>query len=54
MIRVLARLGADDDGQDLIEYGLLAALISIIAVVVITNVGTKLLTSYQDIEAAIP
>lgn len=30
------------DGQDLIEYGLLAALISVIAVAAMTAVGTTL------------
>lgn len=54
MIRTVVRLVVDDNGQDLIEYGLLAALISVIAVLVISSVGTKLLGSYQDIEAAIP
>jgi Flp pilus assembly pilin Flp len=29
-----------DDGQDLIEYGLLAALIAIVAIVAMTMVGT--------------
>ena len=29
----------DDDGQDLIEYGLLAALIALVAFVAVTNVG---------------
>lgn len=48
------RLAADEDGQDLIEYGLLAALISVLAVAVITAVGTKLQTSYQNIQASIP
>ena len=54
MIRMLVRLAAEDEGQDLIEYGLLASLISVVAVVVIASVGTKLLGSYQTIEAAIP
>jgi pilus assembly protein Flp/PilA len=54
MFRVLARLAADDRGQDLIEYGLLAALISVIAVAVITSVGTKLQSSYTAIDAVIP
>ena len=54
MTRLCVRLVADDDGQDLIEYGLLAALVSIVAVLAITAVGTKLQTSYQNIEASIP
>ena len=34
------RFLADDSGQDLIEYSLLAGLISLVAVTVIINVGT--------------
>jgi Flp pilus assembly pilin Flp len=48
------RLVRDEHGQDLIEYGLLAALISIVAVLAITNVGTALDTYYQGIPASIP
>jgi pilus assembly protein Flp/PilA len=54
MTALCVRLIGDDEGQDLIEYGLLAALISIVAVLAITAVGTKLQTSYQNIEASIP
>jgi pilus assembly protein Flp/PilA len=31
-----------DDGQDLIEYGLLAALIALIAIAAVSTVGTTL------------
>ena len=40
MIVQCRRFLADDCGQDLIEYGLLAGLISLVAVTVIINVGT--------------
>ena len=36
--------GANTDGQDLVEYGLLAALIALIAFVAITSVGSTLNT----------
>ena len=54
MTRTLMLLARQEDGQDLIEYGLLAALISIIAVLAITSVGSQLQTSYQNISASIP
>ena len=54
MLRLFLRLKREDSGQDLIEYGLLAALISVIAVVAITSVGAKLALSYQGIAAGIP
>ena len=44
----------EEEGQDLIEYALLAALISVVAVLAISAVGSKLNTSYQNIEAGIP
>lgn len=54
MARVLARLVREERGQDLIEYGLLAALISLIAIVAIANIGSLLAASYADLTAAIP
>jgi pilus assembly protein Flp/PilA len=36
------RILRHDDGQDLIEYGLLAALVAIIAMAAITTIGTTL------------
>ena len=49
-----SRLIGEDQGQDLIEYGLLAALISVVAVLAISAVGSKLQLSYQNIETSIP
>ena len=54
MTQLINRFVRDEEGQDLIEYGLLAALISIIAVLAITAVGTKINTSYENIAASIP
>jgi pilus assembly protein Flp/PilA len=51
---LLQAMMRDESGQDLIEYALLAALISVLAVVAITAVGSKLDSSYQGIHAAIP
>ena len=49
-----SRLIREQEGQDLIEYGLLAALISVIAVLAIQAVGSKVTLSYENIEAGIP
>ena len=49
-----SRLIAEQGGQDLIEYGLLAALISVIAVIAISALGTKIDTNYQNIQSSIP
>ena len=42
MMLLLDRLVQDTDGQDLIEYALLAGFISLVAITAITNVGTAL------------
>jgi pilus assembly protein Flp/PilA len=54
MKAILSNLVRGDDGQDLIEYGLLAALISIIAIVAITSVGSSLQTTYTSFSSTIP
>jgi Flp pilus assembly pilin Flp len=46
------RLRRRDDGQDLIEYALLVALIAIIAVAGITAVGSAVLNSFWSVIAA--
>ena len=57
MTQLLCRLVHGDEGQDLIEYALLAGFISLVAVVAITNVGTGVNTVYGNVQeqvAAIP
>ena len=48
------RLVAEDEGQDLIEYALLAGLISLVCVLAITAAGQKVSTLFTNITAAIP
>ena len=50
----VAEFAARSDGQDLIEYGLLAALIAVIAIAAMTGVATTLNTLfYQTFPGAI-
>jgi Flp pilus assembly pilin Flp len=42
-----------DDGQDLIEYGLLVALIAVIAVVAVGNVGAAVNTLFWQTFASV-
>jgi Flp pilus assembly pilin Flp len=42
VIAVVARLARQRDGQDLLEYGLLAALIAIFAIGAVAAVGTQI------------
>ena len=57
MKRVLAaigRLARRTDGQDLLEYGLLAALIAVVAIAAISNLGQAIYTLFwRDIGNAI-
>jgi Flp pilus assembly pilin Flp len=54
MMAALGRLALRDEGQDLMEYGLLAALIAIVAVASLTVLGnTIFITFWQDIAQAV-
>ena len=53
MTQLLCRLVHGDEGQDLIEYALLAGFISLVAVLAITNVGSGVNTVYGNVNAQI-
>jgi len=48
-MQIIMRVLRDEAGATAIEYGLIAALISIAAVVAMTNVGTNLQTIFNDV-----
>ena len=50
MTTLIRRFIRDDGGQDMIEYSLLAAFISIIAWVVIQTIGNDVSTMYENIQ----
>ena len=43
----------NEDGQDMIEYALLAAFISIVAILTIRNIGPMINTIYQRIQTSL-
>ena len=45
----IKRFLKDEEGVTMVEYGLLAALISIVCIVAITAIGTNLNVVYQTI-----
>jgi pilus assembly protein Flp/PilA len=49
MLVVLSKLMRDESGATAIEYGLIAALISVVIIVAITAVGTQLSTTFNTI-----
>jgi pilus assembly protein Flp/PilA len=54
MKNLFNRFVREEQGQDLIEYALLAGLISLVCVVAITNVGTKVNALFVKVQNAIP
>lgn len=56
MVNLIARfrsLVRDDKGQDLIEYALIAGLVSLVAVTAMTNAGSSVQTIWGNIETAL-
>ncbi len=49
MIRLLVKLVADESGATAIEYGLIAALISVAIVSAITTVGQHLSATFNTV-----
>jgi Flp pilus assembly pilin Flp len=54
MRRLLGRLVHEEDGQDLIEYGLLVGVITIGAIVAIAAIGPTVAGYFNDLNAALP
>jgi Flp pilus assembly pilin Flp len=42
----------DDEGQDIIEYGLLAAFISVLAWLTLQSIGQDVVTMFSDVKSA--
>jgi pilus assembly protein Flp/PilA len=53
MKNLLVRFVREDEGQDLIEYALLAAFISLAAVAAITALGTAVNNVYTRVSATL-
>jgi pilus assembly protein Flp/PilA len=53
MTNLFDRFVREEQGQDLIEYALLAGFISLVAVVAITNVGTGVNDVYNNIDTQV-
>ena len=51
MKKFLIRLTVEEDGQDLIEYALLAGFIALSSVAMITNIGTGVNAVYTAVNA---
>jgi Flp pilus assembly pilin Flp len=49
-----ARLALNDEGQDLVEYGLLIGIITLASVLAMTTIGSKVKAYFTNLNAAIP
>lgn len=49
----LVRFLKDDSGATAIEYGLIAACISVAIIAVVQGVGTKLTSTFTSVESAL-
>jgi pilus assembly protein Flp/PilA len=48
-----ARFVSDEEGASLVEYGLLVALIAVVAILAITFVGREVDSQFQEVGTAI-
>ena len=53
MQNLINRFVREEEGQDLIEYALLAGLISLVCIVAITATGTSLNTLFTNVAARV-
>jgi Flp pilus assembly pilin Flp len=53
MKNLLVRFVREEEGQDVVEYALLGAFISIVAIITITEVGQDVDRIFGDISAAL-
>jgi pilus assembly protein Flp/PilA len=51
---LLTRVLWEDDGQDLIEYGLLIGIITLASVLAITAVGGRITGYFNSLSTALP
>ena len=49
MHKTLVRLGNEEDGQNLIEYALVAGIIALGAIVAMTGLKNQIVTSFNNI-----
>jgi pilus assembly protein Flp/PilA len=54
MSKFVTRFMKDESGATAIEYGLIAALISVVIVVAVTAIGTKLNGTFTKIGSSLP
>jgi Flp pilus assembly pilin Flp len=54
MHRMLRRLQADETGQDLVEYAILAALLATVSIAALSLLGDRLNKLFMDVYSQLP
>jgi pilus assembly protein Flp/PilA len=54
MSRLVTRFLKDESGATAIEYGLIVALVVMVLVTAITAIGSKLLSTFQQVSDSVP
>jgi len=49
MKKIITRFAKDESGATAIEYGLIAALISVVIIGVLSTIGTRLTSKFNEI-----
>ncbi len=52
-MELVKRLFVEEEGQDLAEYGMLLALIALVAVIAVTTLGQNIQTTFTDVAAKV-
>ncbi|HHW17282.1 MAG TPA: Flp family type IVb pilin [Firmicutes bacterium] len=50
MLKLLKRLATEEEGQGLVEYALILALIAVVVIVAVTDVGTRAKEIFNSIK----
>jgi pilus assembly protein Flp/PilA len=53
MLSIIHRLAHDEEGATMVEYGLLVALIAMVALVGVTTLGTNLQTLFTSVAGSV-
>lgn len=51
---LLKRLFYEEDGQSMVEYGLILALVAVVVIAILTTMGTKLQGLFKTVSDTLP
>jgi pilus assembly protein Flp/PilA len=54
MLRRIKKLWRDEEGATMVEYALMLALIAIVAILVVTALGQKVATTFDNAQQKLP